>query len=82
MNSDIYQKLESTFPYARQKNILDTISKLEKSNNASIVNTDYEALCQRIMQEYKYLCYSDIVQIISELHYKNDERMQYLASLY
>jgi hypothetical protein len=82
MNSDIYQTLESTFPYAGQNNIRDTVSKLQKSNKASIVKTDYEALCQIIMQEYKYLCYSEIVQIISELHYKNDENMQYLACMY
>lgn len=82
MNSDIYQKLKSTFPYAGQNNIEDTIYKLQNSNKQSIVNTEYEALCQTIMQEYKYLCYSDIVQIISELHHKNDEKMQYLASLY
>ena len=82
MSSNIYQKLESTFPYAGQNNIEDAIFKLQKSNKQSIVDSDYETLCQMIMQEYKYLCYSDIVQIISELHYKNEEKMQYLASLY
>ncbi len=82
MNSDIYQTLERTFPYAGQNNIRDTVSKLQKSNKASIVKTDYEALCQTIMQEYRYLSFSEIVQIISELHYKNDENMQYLACLY